>query len=201
MSAADFADIVAINSFNVSANIGADWWGRDRHQPICVSVYLHLKHLYLEKAGESDDVRDSVHYGHLCKTLDKLVDPPEANFKGLDGLAAAVTKAAFQLAGDAIEQVRVVLVAPKLCLMADGLGLEILSSRAGPIESKVFVKALTLAAIIGVNPPERETKQKVLFDISFMRENKPSVAEVDYISLISQLSKVDSEYCSIKTHQ
>lgn len=192
MAKSGFTDIVSINSFQVSANIGCDWWGRVRHQPISISVYLHLKWTYLQKAGESDDVRDSVHYGHLCKSLEKLVRPTEAKFDGLHGLAAEVTNAAFDLAGDAVEKVRVVVEAPKLCLMADGVTLESTSSRsmeAHPPEICVSVKGLNLAAIIGVNPPERVSKQRIIVDISFF-ELKP--AEFDYLSLITTLSKVCS---------
>lgn len=192
MSEADFSDIVSINSFQVSANIGADWWGRDRHQPISISVYLHLKHAYLQKAGESDDVRDSVHYGHLCKSLERLVRPSESKFSGLHGLAAEVTNAAFDLGGDAVEKVRVVVEAPKLALMADGVALESTMARGNTLpETSVSVRGLNLAAIIGVNAPERLSKQRVILDLSFF---EISPADIDYIPLISSISKVFSRF-------
>jgi FolB domain-containing protein len=186
---ADFTDIISINSLQVSANIGPDWWGRDRHQPIIISVHLYLKHLQLEKAGDSDDVGDSVHYGHLDKSINKLVNEAGAKFDGLRGLARAVVKAAFALAGDAVEQVKVVVEAPKLCLMADAFGVEIIEARPKRSESRVFVKGLTLAAIIGINPPERESKQRVIFDISFFEYAIQTSGKDNYNGFISRLCR------------
>ncbi|KAH9934411.1 hypothetical protein B0H21DRAFT_759618 [Amylocystis lapponica] len=117
-SAAASADIVFIDSIDLSANIGADWWGRDRAQSVAVSVSLHLRPSSFENAGATDDVRTSVHYGDLCKNISALVTDPTASFDNAAGLARAVTQVAFEMASTVATQVHVGIASSKLVPLA-----------------------------------------------------------------------------------
>ncbi|OBZ75027.1 Folic acid synthesis protein fol1 [Grifola frondosa] len=125
-------DVVFIDAIELSANVGADWWGRIRAQPLTVSIHLHLKSEHLDRAAKTDDVRDSVHYGHLCKAISALADTPDRVFDGTAGLADAVTKVAVKLGGDAVAEVHVAVASTKLIPLAAGYALEKTTPIMGP---------------------------------------------------------------------
>ncbi|KZT05253.1 uncharacterized protein LAESUDRAFT_656143 [Laetiporus sulphureus 93-53] len=168
----DVEDIVFIDSIQLSANMDADWWGRVRPQPVSVSVYLHLKPAHLDRAGTSDQVTDTVHYGDLCKNIIDRVESPGAMFDGTTGLAYAVAQQAFLLSGPIATQVRIVVESSKYIPLAEEFAVEVTIPYRKNIEERdhhdkiqVSIKNLSLSTIIGVNPPEREAKQRVLTDI------------------------------------
>ncbi|KAF8153862.1 Dihydroneopterin aldolase-domain-containing protein [Crassisporium funariophilum] len=190
-------DVVFVDSLQLSANIGPDCWNRERAQPVDVSVYLHLQGPYLQAAGESDDVLDSIHYGHLTKVITTVVQSKSESdtpgFEGPDALIKAVTAHAFELAGDAAAEVRVVLNIPKMILLATGFSIDVTTIRGLPNDArkkKVYIKDLILPVIIGVNPPEREAKQRVMVNIIFDEDTRlgPSTT-VNYPALVSRLSQ------------
>ncbi|KDR78138.1 hypothetical protein GALMADRAFT_119053 [Galerina marginata CBS 339.88] len=189
-------DVVFVDSLRVAANIGRDCWGRAREQPVELTVYLHLKESYLGAAGESDNVVDSVHYGHLTKAISNLIksrtESDTPGFDNADDLTRAVTERAFELAGEAAAEVRVVLDVPKMILLATGLSVDVTTAKGtlGVLSKKVLVKDIVIPVIIGVNPPEREVKQRVVVNIIF-HENTSSVSgpAPNYQETVSRLSK------------
>lgn len=194
-------DVVYVEAIELSATIGSDWWGRVRPQPISVSVYLHLKPSHLDIAGTTDDVADSIHYGHLCKSITALAQDPQASFASAHDLARQVAEAAISFAGDVVTYVRVIIGSSKLIPLALTFELEMVvhnlppsasesASPAGNVRARV--NGLTLATIIGVNPPEREAKQRVITNITIVEKDN-ATRSPDYPRLISQIAKV----CSI----
>lgn len=69
------SDVVFVDSLHVSANNEPDCWDRDRSQAIDISVYIHLKELYLDHAGASDNVLDSImiDYSDLTKKVSNFI--------------------------------------------------------------------------------------------------------------------------------
>jgi FolB domain-containing protein len=189
-------DIVFINAIELSANVGPDRWGRARPQPVLVSVYLHLRSSYLVRAGESDHVEDSVHYGHLSKAISNIVEA-DNTFSSVGGLVDVATKVAFELAGEAAVAVKVVVDFRQMLLVADELSVEVTtpaatSSRDAP--ARVTVKDMLLTTIIGVNPPERKAKQRVIINIVFF-EIPRNHSPIDYQKIVTQISKARSFPC------
>jgi FolB domain-containing protein len=183
-------DIVFVDSLQLSANIGPDCWGRTRAQPLIVSIYLHLSNDYLTRTGETDDVKDSVHYGHLCKAVSKRLG--EASFSNVKSLIAAVTKEAFELGGEAVAEVKVRVEMSKMILLAGGFSVEVITpakTSATDVPMTVTVSDLTLATIIGVNAPEREAKQRVVTDIIFTERGRTH-SSVDYQKIVAEIAKV-----------
>ncbi|KZT69421.1 hypothetical protein DAEQUDRAFT_265095 [Daedalea quercina L-15889] len=187
-------DTVFINSLSTSPTIGKDWWGRVRPQPLSITVHLHLQAEYLNEAGATDDVRDSVHYGELCKGVMDLVYGPNAQeFDGLRDFARAVAKTAFALTGVvAVQRAVVAVKSEKLIPLAGEFILEISTSYTeevieGTESVRVTIKDLVLSTIIGVNPPEREAKQRVITTI-FVHEKPGHGVPVDYAALSSVIS-------------
>ncbi|KAF9558843.1 tetrahydrobiopterin biosynthesis enzymes-like protein [Agrocybe pediades] len=184
-------DTILVDSLSLSASIGSDCWGKARPQPIELSVHLHLSPNYLNTSGSSDDVLDSVHYGHLTKSITALFNA-QPNFNRTDDLIRAVTGKAFEIAGDAVQEVRVVVDASKHILLASGFSVDAVISRAshGRFKSKkVSVRDIVVPVIIGVNPPERESKQRVIVNVIFY-ENVDIAEDIpasDYQEIIKQL--------------
>jgi dihydroneopterin aldolase len=201
------SDVVFVDSLHVSANIGPDCWDRDRSQPIDISVYLHLKESYLDRAGASDNVLDSVNYSDLTKKISNLIKAKSEESEtpsftgGPDELIKAVTEQAFDLAGEAAAAVRVIVGAPKMILLAAGFSVDIITvvnDQSKSIASKrVLIKDLVLPVIIGVNPAERKSKQRVKINLIF-HENTSSVSStvVNYQQVVAQLCQASSA-CSL----
>ena len=201
-------DVVFVDSLHVSANIGPDCWDRDRSQPIDISVYLHLKESYLDRAGASDNVLDSVDYSDLTKKVGNFIkaksESETPNFSGPDELIKAVSERTFDLAGEAAAAVRVTVGAPKMILLAAGFSVDITTvndqskSESIIIASKrVLIKNLVLPVIIGVNAMERISKQRVEVNIIF-HENTSSAsassAVVNYQQVVAQLCQASLSF-------
>jgi dihydroneopterin aldolase len=187
MSLPTTTDVVLVDTIQFSANIGADCWGRSRNQPVTISVYLHLKPTFLDVSGQSDNVADSIHYGYLTKDISTL---SESSYESIHALINGATTKAFNLAGEHAEAVRVIVGLPKLILLAEGFEVEIITptgQSAFGQAAKVIVKDLVMPVLIGVNPPERLAKQRVITNITFYE--KGGVHMVDYPAIVKQISE------------
>jgi dihydroneopterin aldolase len=189
MSLPTTTDVVLVDTIQLTANIGADCWGRLREQPVSITVHLHLKPSFLDISGQSDNVVDSIHYGHLTKAISALSE----SFADVRALVHEVTQKAFGLAGDNVDAVRVIIGLPKQILLANDFEVEVITPRGKDSlqqTAKVSVKDLVMPVLIGVNPPERLAKQKVVTNITFYE--KSGMHQVDYPEIIKQISEVGS---------
>ncbi|KAF8884516.1 Dihydroneopterin aldolase-domain-containing protein [Infundibulicybe gibba] len=159
-------DIVSVDSLHLSATLGADCWGRMRPQPLVLTLYLHLRPGHLTSTGETDNLAHSVNYGTICK-------------------------AAFLLAGGAASAVRVVLELPKRILLADSFSMDMTIPQSHSVFDSprtTRITNLTLSVIIGVNPPEREAKQRVVTNI-VLHEGTSHQGSVDHPALVTHVVK------------
>jgi dihydroneopterin aldolase len=179
-------DVVLVDTVQLTANIGPDCWGRPREQPVSITVHLHLKPSFLDISGQSDNVVDSIHYGHLTKAISAL----SASYVDVRALVHEVTQKAFALAGENVDAVRVVIGLPKQILLANYFEVEVITPRGKDSlqqAARVSVKDLVIPVLIGVNPPERLAKQKVITNIIFYE--KSGIHQVDYPAIIKQISE------------
>ncbi|KAG6836913.1 hypothetical protein H0H93_001279 [Arthromyces matolae] len=186
-------DVVFLDTLQLSANIGPDCWGKARPQPVLVSIYLHLQPSFLNTAGLSDDVRDSVHYGHLSKAISSAAG--ESSFTGVEHLVSLVNQETFALARTAAAAVRVVVNLPKQIPLAQNFLVDVITTTS-TTSRKVLVQDLILPVLIGVNPPEREAKQRVITNIEFHEElgteGKPLL---DYPAIVKQIVHIVRTAC------
>jgi len=209
-------DTVFVDSIQLTAAVGIDCWGRPKPQQVLASVYLHLKPSFLDACGKSDDVADSVHYGHLAKAVSAVVDEKArsgVHYFGVHALIEDVTRVAFELAGESADAVRVVVDLPKQILLASGFSVEVTTSKVGESEvdkagetasglvgppAIVRVKGLVLPVLIGVNPPERLARQRVITNIMFSERASytssvlpgPPQSKIDYPDIVQCLYQV-----------
>jgi len=171
MTPSSHTDVVFVNALQLAVDVGPDCWNKQRAQPVNISICLNLKKSYLSAAGHSDNVQDSIHYGHLSKAITSLVERNAgSSFGDIDGLISAVTRETFALAEKAAIEVRVEVELPKLILLAGSFSVEVATLPDVDVSSmprKVVVTDLVLPVIIGVNPPERNAKQRVVITIVF----------------------------------
>ncbi|KAF8582739.1 tetrahydrobiopterin biosynthesis enzymes-like protein [Ramaria rubella] len=159
------SDTVSLHSLTLSPNIGPDCWNRTRSQPVVLTVHVHTS---LIVAATTDDVADTIHYGHLSTAIFDLQSPTRS-FASLFHFGEAVAAAAIGPQFPAVEEVHVIAEAPKLILQAGALSIELVRRRSAtpPLPDKVYIKDLALPVLIGVNPPERLHKQLVITTVSF----------------------------------
>ncbi|KAF8636143.1 hypothetical protein AX17_003756 [Amanita inopinata Kibby_2008] len=180
-------DIVSVEALNLSATVGADCWGKIRPQPISISIHVHLTpEGFLSRAGQSDDVKDTVHYGHLTKSVMKFVEGGTRDgggFRDVGELIDGVAEKAFELAGDDASKVRVVVGLSKMVLLAQG-GI-IVETTSTPnlkgVRRKVWVKDLVFSIIVGVNEPERKDKQRVMVNLEVFEWENATIIYPDVV--------------------
>ena len=212
-------DTVFVDSVQLTAAVSTDCWGRPKPQQVLASVYLHLNPFFLDACGTSDDVTDSVHYGHLAKAVSAVVDEKTrsgVHYVGVHALIEDVTRVAFELAGESADAVRVVVDLPKQILLASGFSVEVTTSKVGESNASIAdkagetasglvgppaivrVKGLVLPVLIGVNPPERLARQRVITNIMFSERASytssvlPGLrqSEIDYPEIVQCLYQV-----------
>ncbi|KAJ7696086.1 hypothetical protein B0H17DRAFT_929978 [Mycena rosella] len=154
-------DTILIQALRVNATVGHDRWGKVRAQPITISIEVEAS---LLRAGASDDVADSIHYGNLAKDVVKLTQ--DAEFANLFALAESVAQLALNT-DSRVSAVAIEAHAKNQFLQAESLGVKIRRTHAAEHESECLVQDLRANIIIGVNPPEREAKQTVLLNLRF----------------------------------
>ena len=207
------SDTVFIDTLHISATIGPDCWGKTRPQPLSISVYLNLEPVYLVASGETDDVEKSVHYGLLTKKVTSLIKKKndEDGWEGVDALVRDVAEEAFELGGECVQSVRVVVEVPKVILLASSYIVDttLLAEYDQPnapttlqpsirrprerrlVAKKIEVKEVVVPVVIGVNPPERLAKQRVTSDLVFYEHvGEDSVSHVRYAKVVDALVKV-----------
>lgn len=154
------SDTVSLYQLSLSATIGPDVWQRTRPQPVLITIHAHTS---LVPAGNTDNVADSIHYGHLATTLRNL---EHTSFSSLIDLAHAVADEGLKY--PSVHSVHVLATAPKQLLHASSLAVELVKSAAQSSQLTLHINDLSLETIIGVNPPERVHKQKVVTTLSFL---------------------------------
>ena len=180
------SDSISLYSLALAPNIGLDHWGRRRPQPVLLTLHART---CLAPAGCSDNVADSIHYGHLSQAMFDL-QAATKTFPSLINFAEAAADAALspQFAAD---EVHVLAEAPKLLLQAHSLAVELVKSLDHPPQLSVHIKELSLHTIIGVNTPERHHKQLVVTTISFL---DPKSSTLGYIfphgTIVDHLTEV-----------
>lgn len=161
----DSEDEISLHSLSLIVNIGPDCWSRNRAQPVLLTFRASIP---LARAAETDDIQDTVHYGHLANAI---LDLQSSSFPSLLHLANTAISEVFKNPEFApIHTVHIHAEAPKLLLKGCTLSVD-LSRRRNQKETEsvatIKLSDLALFAIIGVNPPERIHKQQVIVSISF----------------------------------
>ncbi|KAG2131901.1 hypothetical protein BD769DRAFT_1450172 [Suillus cothurnatus] len=135
---------------------------------------------------QSLNAKDSIHYGHLTKAISTL----SVSYTDVRALVHEDTQKRFALVGENVDVVRVVVGLPRQISLANNFEVEVITPRGQNSLQKaarVSVKDLVIPVLIGINPPERLAKQKVITNIMFYE--KSGMHQVDYPAIINQISE------------
>jgi FolB domain-containing protein len=156
-------DTVILRNLTFDIVVGRDAWRRPgKPQPVSLSLNL-LPVQSLEAAALQDDVSLTLDYGKLYKAVSAAVkDKQYGNIQGL----------MLELAGviDGYKLLNVDIALPQALLEATGgihYHLRIDQSVSEKVDASwsVAIKALVCTCIIGVNPHERQYKQRLSVDV------------------------------------
>lgn len=157
-------DSVILRRIPFNINIGPDAWGRDKPQPIILSLKVPYD---LQRAAANDDVSHTLDYGKLYKALSmRLVGQTWSIVDFVLCLRSVLHPVELFLAE---------IVLPKGNLRAGG-GLHFkFDFRAGENPKAIIliqtlaIRGIHCACIVGVNSHEREEKQIVVVNLDFER--------------------------------
>lgn len=161
--AARETDRVILRQIPFNLRIGNDAWGRDKPQPVLLSLEIPYD---FQNAARDDNVSQTLDYGKLYKTLTEQLTGPYASAAEMVLLIRRI------LGPGASFQSTIVL--PKANLRAEGgmhfqLKLESKVMEVIALSQSVSIKGIRCACIVGVNAHEREEKQIVVINLGLKR--------------------------------
>ncbi|KAG8857012.1 trifunctional dihydropteroate synthetase [Tulasnella sp. 330] len=204
-------DWIIINSLSLTPTpLGSSLWDRpsvsSRPQPVTVSVAVPLASIRL--AGASDGLANSVNYGTLAKTIERVVANRKEPFSCMEAMAEDVAAATFE-EFSGVHEIQVVVAKPRALLHAKEAAVRITRKRGGDVVEhaedrwdQILIRDLELSAIIGLNPWEREAKQVVRINLEMdVLTWKPSGSiPFDYKAVVWRVSKtvLDSSFLTVE---
>lgn len=115
-------DQVIIKDLVARGIIGVNEWEREKPQEILINVVIFAD---LRKAGESDDINDSVNYRTVSKKV--MAHAESAQRLTVEALAADLAKICLGMPG--VQKVRIRVEKPGAARFARSVGVEIERSR------------------------------------------------------------------------
>lgn len=181
-------DIIVVKRLEVRMIVGVDNWERVSPQPVTIDARVHTD---VSKAGKSDHLPHSIHYGILVKQLEAHC--AAHRYRSLEALAEGLAKVCIFVLH--APKVTLNVEKPRSLLHAASAGVQIARTRDDylltdltplpkeldpahelselrlspsstlALDDKVVVRDLIINTILGVNPWEREDKQDVKLNI------------------------------------
>ncbi|GAB7350206.1 hypothetical protein MBLNU459_g0865t1 [Dothideomycetes sp. NU459] len=151
-------------SFQYSPHHGLDAWGREKEQPVLLSVSLSFRKSYDTAASNDALDASTIHYGILAKNLRGLKS--DGDWQSLDELANRVHKTimATPPGRDLIESCQIEIKMPKASLL--GEYVTYVHHKSDDEESRMLhLSNVFLPTLIGVNSNERKSKQKLFVSL------------------------------------
>lgn len=184
----DLPDVIVVKRLEVRMIVGVDNWERVQAQTVTIDASVHTD---VSKAGISDHLPHSIHYGILVKQLEAHC--ATHRYRSLEALAEGLAKVCIFVLH--APKVTLNVEKPRSLLHAASAGVQIARAsddymlgnvhpippnldptqhldqlRLSPtsalaLDDKVIVRDLIINTIIGVNPWERQDKQNVKLNL------------------------------------
>lgn len=179
---------------------GDDAWGREKDQPVLLSIRLSFKSAF-DTAAENDAVDSStMHYGILAKALRGMKPTKNAEWGTLPELSNKIfnTVAATLPDRKIMESLAVEIKLPKGSLMGDAVVLHSHFAPATPTQHTLHLVNLCVPALIGVNDHEREASQKLVINLWIM--GLLNMSSDTYVELEQNVVGVGDSILQVYTH-
>lgn len=156
-------ETIILRNLSTQARIGVDWWGRDKPQPLMISIFVTVNEA--SRASVTDTVDDlGVNYSKLGKDVMEFVEDITKEWKSTVTLARDLVGVISGSTNAKLGEVKIIIDAPKQLLCTDGLEVEMTKSKRGD-RYLISIKNIQANLILGVNEHERLQKQRVSFTI------------------------------------
>jgi dihydroneopterin aldolase len=160
----NYTDKVVLRQIPLNITVGLDAWGREKPQPVLLSLEIPVD---LRKAAKADDVSETLDYGKLFKKLSNTLAVSSDSAAEM----ALRIRCALQPPNNFFTAK---IVLPKGNLRAGG-GLQFTfdffqeknSKEQKYLTQTLSIKGISCACTVGVNPHEREEKQIVIVNLEF----------------------------------
>lgn len=175
-------------------NDGLDAWGREKEQPVLLSVHLSFKSGF-DSAADNDTLDEStMHYGVLSKNLRGISSTGSwGDLGNLAGRVLAVIRAT-PPGIDIMEHVTIEIKLPKASLLGEAVIFVMhwhYTGRGVVFDRMLHIKNICIPTLIGVNSNEREARQKLIVNVWF---GNPGNGQCNsYVDLEQALTKVRQE--------
>ncbi|KAI5193537.1 hypothetical protein E4T42_07063 [Aureobasidium subglaciale] len=152
-------------SLQYAPKSGVDAWGREKQQPVLLSVSLSF-HRGFDSAASQDALDEStMHYGILSKNLRSL--KPVQSWETLDELAHRIHQAILDTPPGAslIQSCQIEIKLPKASLLGDCANYVYFVEGEEHIGRVLHLSRIFIPTLIGVNDNERTAKQKLFVSV------------------------------------
>ncbi|TPX62076.1 hypothetical protein PhCBS80983_g00630 [Powellomyces hirtus] len=183
-------DKILVRNLAVRNIIGVDAWERQKRQPLTINITVHQQ---LDASGETDLLSQTISYGTVAKVVQEFSE--RTSYRSVEALAAGIARVCVNDCGAPCVTVRV--EKPRALLHAACAGVQITRTKQDidaqqalekhqtsavaitkddkPGQDQIFINDLTLHTIIGVNPWEREERQRVVITLIIHLEFDPTL--------------------------
>ncbi|KAB8343104.1 hypothetical protein FH972_022697 [Carpinus fangiana] len=173
------SDKVTVKNLHLTANAGFDVWGRQKVQPVDISISLSLMQPASSAAASDTVDASTVHYGQLSKLVIARVQQNSEKWITPEELAYSTTMAALEAAPNhtLLAALEVDVRFTKSTLYGEGMSVlfnftpEAAAPSNGYNSELLHLSRLHVPALIGVNSNERTMKQMVVVSIWIDRVN------------------------------
>ncbi|KAJ3359766.1 trifunctional dihydropteroate synthetase [Allomyces javanicus] len=205
-------DVIHVRDLVVRNRVGVDSWERSKPQPLHISVAAYTD---IDAAGALDSLTSSIHYGTMTTLVTEFGE--RHAFKSMEALAVGLARMLIDTFGGAkgLRQVAITVEKPRALLHAACTGVHIVRTEAdfaadgapaaprADHQDRIYIRDLSLSAIIGVNPWEREEKQLVVLNLDLVPptsiSNADTVPRAYNYRLVANLVQDYVEKTSFKT--
>ncbi|KAF2655012.1 hypothetical protein K491DRAFT_679233 [Lophiostoma macrostomum CBS 122681] len=159
------SDRISVRNLQILLSAGVDAWGREKQQPVLVTITLHLKKPF-DSAAEADALDSStVHYGKLSKSILERLRANDSHVTTL-ALTGQVAQVSADMADNALRALTAEVFYPKGSMLGDGAGWSWSYYHLEKSFSKVLhLRNVRVPCLIGVNANERLQKQPLIINL------------------------------------
>ena len=177
------SDAIVLDQLQLTCIIGKDAWGRQKPQPILLSVTAYTD---IAAAAKEDTCNFTINYGSLQKDLVAKAMDIGLTFGNLIQFMEVVGLIVINRPDTRPSFGRVLVELPEALLMADSFGANALVDNEGKIDVVSYIiKNLRTTCIVGVNPHERQRKQPVILNITILQCTDDFASQ--YMEIVDQV--------------
>lgn len=165
---ATIEDKIAVRNLQVTVTAGQDAWGRQKIQPVLITVILSLTNTFDSAAAKDALDSSTIHYGQLSKAFKAVAEDTTQHWRS-DQLASRIGSCIFEIAnGTDLHSYEIEIFYPKGSLLGDGAAwsyseIEVPKGRFST--ETLHLRNMRMPCIIGINANERQQLQPVVVNL------------------------------------